>query len=44
MVLVSAFLAWRQAEAERIDGQYLTFADKERGERLMSDIVENKYV
>ena len=32
MVLVSAFLAWRQAEAEKIDGHYLTFADKERGQ------------
>jgi hypothetical protein len=29
MVLISAFLAWRQAEAERVNGHYLTFADKE---------------
>ena len=28
-VMVSAFLAWRQAESEKIDGRYPTFADQE---------------
>jgi MFS family permease len=36
MVLVSAFLAWRQAEAERVDGHYLTFSDKEHRESALS--------
>jgi hypothetical protein len=30
LVLVSAFLAWRQAEAEKVDDRYFTFAEKER--------------
>ena len=29
-VMVSAFLAWRQAESEKVDGRYPTFADQER--------------
>jgi hypothetical protein len=29
LVLVSAIHAWRQAEAEKVDGRYPTFADKE---------------
>jgi Major Facilitator Superfamily len=29
LVLIAAYLAWRQARAEKVDGQYPTFADKE---------------
>jgi MFS family permease len=30
LVIVSAFHAWRQAESEKVDGRYPTFAEKER--------------
>ena len=30
MVLVSAYMAWRQSELEKVDGRYPTFADRER--------------
>ena len=32
LVLCSALHAWRQAEAEKVDGRYPTFADAERGD------------
>ena len=30
LVMLSAFHAWRQAESEKVDGHYPTFAEKER--------------
>jgi hypothetical protein len=30
LVLASAYLAWRQAEAEKVDNRHFTFAEKER--------------
>ena len=35
LILISAYLAWRQAEAEKVQGRYPTFTDQEAAELVL---------